>query len=137
MCKTGCFVGTQKYRCQKFARGQFKSVICEALKKTLDISPHFIPPGHPQSNGLVEAFLACTFFRVNFPGSEFPPVAFRSSCCRPLLIALLGSPTICIGRTCIESFHRGLTKWWNFRAEASGIASCTVSHLTTIYHAGL
>ena len=75
--------------------GQFKSVICEAFKKTLDISPHFIPPRHPQSNGLVEAFLACTFFRVNFPGSEFLPVAFRSSCCRPLLIALLGGPTIC------------------------------------------
>lgn len=34
-------------------------------------------------------------FCVNFPGSEFLPVAFRSSCCRPLLIALLGGPTIC------------------------------------------
>lgn len=116
--------------------GQFKSVICEALKKTLDISPHFIPPRHPQSNGLVEAFLACTFFRVNFPGSEFLPVAFRSSCCRPLLIALLGSPTIYRSHI-YRIFSPRFNKEWNFRAEASGIASCTVSHLTTIYHAGL
>ena len=75
-------------------------------------------------------------FCVNFPGSEFLPVAFRSSCCRPLLIALLGSPTIYRSHI-YRIFSPRFNKEWNFRAEASGIASCTVSHLTTIYHAGL
>ena len=37
---------------------QFKSTVTEAVRATLKVQPHYIPPGHPQSNGLVETQLA-------------------------------------------------------------------------------
>ena len=44
---------------------QFKSIVAEAVKATLGVAPRYIPPGHPQSNGLTEA-------RLGFPEKRIP-----------------------------------------------------------------
>lgn len=36
---------------------QFRGVVAEAVRGALNVAPRFIPPGRPQSNGLVEVQL--------------------------------------------------------------------------------
>lgn len=55
--------------------GQFRSVVADAIESTLGVQARYIPPGHPQSNGLVEMKLGRfwvtfnTFWTVVFPTS--------------------------------------------------------------------